>query len=145
MKNLNDANKMFCGLVVSNAIVRIGKSSPSPGARLIGGLSPSRCMQSVSRHAEMDAMRYLRKHHAVRKAQLVVIRMLAEKDQFGNSRPCTHSIERIKRHHVNISGVTFFERGEWITETPDICSLSSRVSSAEIRKQTVCSEEHDNT
>uniref|UniRef100_A0A7R9W5L7 CMP/dCMP-type deaminase domain-containing protein n=1 Tax=Pseudictyota dubia TaxID=2749911 RepID=A0A7R9W5L7_9STRA len=121
---------MFCALVVGNAVVNIGSSSPSPGARLSGGLSHSGRVQSISRHAEMDALKYLR-NHDVRKARLVVVRMLEGGQKFGESRPCIHCIQRIKRHHANISCVTFFEHGEWITETPSVCLLSSRLSSAE--------------
>uniref|UniRef100_A0A7S4M9J3 CMP/dCMP-type deaminase domain-containing protein n=1 Tax=Odontella aurita TaxID=265563 RepID=A0A7S4M9J3_9STRA len=122
---------MFCGLVVGNSVVNVGTSSPSPGARLHGGSSNPSGAQSTNRHAEMDALRYLRTHE-VRKARLVVVRFTIAEDEdprqegrgrfFGDSRPCVHCVRRIRRHHPNVSAVTFFEKGEWITESPEACS-----------------------
>ena len=86
--------------------------------------------QSVSRHAEMDAMRYLR-NHTVRKARLVIVRLLAD-GGFGNSRPCCNCIKRIIYHYPSVAHVTFYaENGIWQTETPQACAVSSVLSSAD--------------
>lgn len=129
-KNENNNNRrMFCGLVVGNQIVHIGTSCSSPGARLKGGSACSH--QSLTRHAEMDALRYLR-NHKVRKARLVVGRLLDE-GSYGNSRPCLHCIRRIVRFHPNVTHVTFYDGNAWITQTPETCSLFSKLSSADER------------
>lgn len=120
---------MVCGVLVGNSIVHIGYSSPSPGARINGGLSYPGRMQSQSRHAEMDALRYFRRHD-VRKAQVVVIRR-TRKGDFGNSRPCIPCIQRILRYHRNITSVTYFESGQWYMESPASCSISSKLSSGD--------------
>mmetsp|Transcript_41462 Transcript_41462/g.87023 ORF Transcript_41462/g.87023 Transcript_41462/m.87023 type:complete len:131 (+) Transcript_41462:326-718(+) len=128
---------MYCGLIVGNNIVNIGGSSPSPGGRLKGrGWSRnSSRMQSSSRHAELDALRYFRTHPQVRKAQLVVVRYKNEGDAlaFGDSRPCACCIHRIVRYHPNVTRVTFFEDGIWITETPSQCAIRSEYSSGDKR------------
>mmetsp|Transcript_30846 Transcript_30846/g.46002 ORF Transcript_30846/g.46002 Transcript_30846/m.46002 type:complete len:133 (-) Transcript_30846:3911-4309(-) len=122
---------MYCGVLVGNNYVSIGKSSPAAGARLKGGLSNSSFLQSTSRHAEMDSLRYFRTHH-VRKAHLVIVRFMSDGITFGNSRPCLHCIKRIIQYHTNVSSVTFFDKGEgWLTQSPEVCVLSSRLSSAE--------------
>lgn len=126
-KNVNNALDMYCGLLVSNDYVSIGHSSPAAGARLKGGLLSN--LQSVSRHAEMDALRWLRRHQA-RKAKLVVVRFTAD-GRFGDSRPCLHCIKRIMRHHPNVASVTFFESGTWLTEPPGLCAVASKLTSAE--------------
>ena len=77
----------------------------------------------------MDALRYLRRHPNVRKAELVIGRFQSE--TYGNSRPCLHCIRRILRYHSNIVAVTFFEDGKWITQRPGVCELYSRLSSGE--------------
>ena len=89
----------------------------------------SNALQSSSRHAEMDALRWMRRHN-VRKAEIVVVR-LKKDGQYGDSRPCMHCIKRIVRYHSNISSVTFFEADEWITERPDLCAKFSKLSSAD--------------
>jgi deoxycytidylate deaminase len=118
---------MSFGLIVGNRCVHVGLSSPAPGARMKGG--SFNALQSTPRHAEMDALRWMRRHQ-VRKAELVVVRR--KKDgRYGDSRPCVHCIKRIVRYHSNIISVTLFEGGEWITERPDLCAKSSKLSSAD--------------
>jgi deoxycytidylate deaminase len=119
--------EMFCGLIVGNRCVHVGLSSPAPGARMRGGAS--NVLQSTSRHAEMDALRWTRRHY-VRKARLVVVRLRRD-GSYGDSRPCSHCIKRIMRYHSNVSSVTFFENGEWLTERPQVCAKSSKPSSAD--------------
>lgn len=92
-----------------------------------GGLSSG--LQSKSRHAEMDALRYMRRH-TVRKAELVVVRVKSD-GRYGDSRPCYHCIKRIVRYHANVTSVTFFESGEWRTELPGECIEASKLSSAD--------------
>jgi hypothetical protein len=127
---------MFCGLVVGNRVVAVGTSSVSPGARMKGG---HRCVvQSITRHAEMDVLRYLRRH-CVRKARIVVVRMNSRRGRkqqhFGVSRPCLHCLQRITRYHAEqITKVTFLdEHGSWRTESPVSCLESSKLSSLERR------------
>ena len=150
---------MFCALLVGNKVVYMGMSSPSPGARCKGG-SKHPC-QSQSLHAEMDALRYLRRHnHNVRKAHLVVLRPtlivpndhrqhdsrrsadgqdvssgdgdnLASEFKFGNSRPCRHCIDRIIRYQPKVASVTFCEDTMWHTEMPGVCAAASRMSSGD--------------
>ena len=150
---------MFCALLVGNKVVYMGMSSPSPGARCKGG-SKHPC-QSQSLHAEMDALRYLRRHnYNVRKAHLVVLRPtwivpadhrqhssrrsadpedvgsgdgdnLASVLKFGNSRPCRHCIDRILRYHPNVASVTFWEDTMWYTEKPVVCAAESKMSSSD--------------
>uniref|UniRef100_A0A7S2N365 CMP/dCMP-type deaminase domain-containing protein n=1 Tax=Helicotheca tamesis TaxID=374047 RepID=A0A7S2N365_9STRA len=122
-------NKMFSGLLVGNNFVSIGESSPAAGARLRGGFANSSCLQSISRHAEMDSLRWTRTHY-VRKAHLVVVRWKSD-GTFGNSRPCLHCIKRIIQYHSNVNSVTFFEEGGWFTQRPEVCVLFSQLSSAE--------------
>lgn len=119
---------MVCGLVVSNELVYIGASSPAPGARL--KTDKGNPYQSLSRHAEMDALRYLRRHPDVRKARLVVGRLKCDDGWTivcGNSRPCLHCIHRIIRFHPNIVAVEFFNGGKWITERPETCAKAAYV------------------
>ena len=126
---------MYCGLLVGNSIVNIGTSSPSPGARLKGGHSHPSELQSLSRHAEMDALRYFRNHSHVRKAKLVIVRPIAD-GKYGNSRPCMHCIQRILRYHANVCRVVYFEDGSWYTERPEVCAVSSRLTLGEMMKLT---------
>ena len=126
--------------MVKNAVVHIGISSPDAGARLNeGGRGSSivvgeyrAALQSTSRHAEMDALRYLRRHDA-RKVRLVVGRFQAN-GTYGNSRPCIQCIQRIKRYHPNVKSVTFYENGKWLTQCPLVCAESSGLTSAERRR-----------
>ena len=126
----NNKRRMYCGLLVGNRCVHVGVSSPHPGARLNGGLSNS--LQSLSRHAEMDALRWLRRRPGVRKAKLVVVRWTREGD-FGNSRPCCHCIRRILQHFPNVSKVTYCEDGRWITESVIECKTGSKLSSGDTK------------
>mmetsp|Transcript_19573 Transcript_19573/g.28602 ORF Transcript_19573/g.28602 Transcript_19573/m.28602 type:complete len:137 (+) Transcript_19573:209-619(+) len=129
---------MFCGLLLGNSFVRIGTSSPSPGARLDRGLMNSSLLQSVSRHAEMDSLAYLRNHNICKgkkKARLVIIRYTSD-GSYGNSRPCIHCILRIARYYGDtIKNVTFYEDGLWYCQRPDECANSSRLSSADKRQK----------
>lgn len=120
---------MFCGVFVGNSIVHIGTLSPATGARLNRGITNSSRLQSISRHAEMDAQEYFRKHE-VRKAQLVVIRQRKD-GRCGNSRPCVHCIQRIVRHHDNVSSVLYFDNNQWYADRPPKCARFSKLSSAE--------------
>jgi deoxycytidylate deaminase len=137
-KNKRTNKDMVCGLVVSNQLVHIGVSSTSPGARLKTGGGQQQD-QSLTRHAEMDALRYLRRHPDVRKASLVVGRFSQSTDErekgaattFGNSRPCLQCIRRILRFHSNVVAVTFYEEGRWVTQSPEMCATSSKLSYAE--------------
>ena len=138
---------MTCGLFVGNSLVHIGTSSPSAGARLKqgGGDSvschhrhhhPLSTFQSDSRHAEMDALRYFRRHD-VRKARIVVMRLVHKSVgsnitlTFGDSRPCFHCIQRIVRYHRNVRSVTYYQDGRWYTESPEECSKFSGLSLGE--------------
>jgi len=118
--------RMVCGLVVGKQLVHIGVSSAAPGARLKAGGQN----QSMSRHAEMDALRYLRRHPDARKASLVVGRLVGS-SAYGNSGPCLHCIRRILRFHPQIVAVTFYEDGKWTTQRPEVCAESSKLSAAE--------------
>ncbi len=150
-KRRRNQKNMVCGIVVGNSIVHIGFSSPAPGARLKQGggslktnhhpsnlatdisssSSTSSSLQSQSRHAEMDAMRYFRRHD-VRKAHLVILRLSGHEGRnFGDSRPCLLCIQRIMRYHPNVSSVTYHENARWYTESPQSCSMFSRLSSGD--------------
>jgi len=139
LNEINEINdkKMYCGLIIGNCIVAVGRSTPSPGARLNRGFSHphSSQLQSLSRHAEMDILRYFRKHTNAqkKKARLVVLRYTTSTGNFGNSRPCLHCIRRILRYHRNIVNVTFFENGQWYSERPDEIVLHSGLSSGDRR------------
>ena len=121
---------MYCGLIVGNSVVAVGKSSESPGARLRGGHNNR--VQSVTRHAEMDALRYLR-CHAVRNAGLVVVRQL-KTGEYGDSRPCKNCTLRLIRYHKKtVSSVTFFEAGSWHTMSPEKCLYATKLTSLDRR------------
>ena len=134
INNNNNKRTMYCGLLVGNRCVHVGVSSPHPGARLNGGLSNS--LQSLSRHAEMDALRWLRRRPGIRKAKLVVVRWTGE-GALGNSRPCYHCTRRMLQHFPNVSKVTYFEDGRWITESVKDCEIGSKLSSGDITNQSL--------
>ena len=148
---------MYCALVVSNSIVRVGQSCSNPGARLKTGGGQQRfssssirknrgdvqgrnTIQSVSRHAEMDALRWLRRRPAVRKVRLVILRFKkhpngrqssGDAPNFGDSRPCYNCAQRIVRYYPNVTSVTFYENGLWKTEHPSACAAQSVLCSAD--------------